>query len=164
MAHDEPDDRTGDGFDDRSGLLPPDGVAWPPEPAPIVPVPRPPDVLPTTARRPADADIADWRTMPIEAPDGYRGSSTAPTRPTAGTEPWSIASLLLAIAGLLPLLWRVPLVSLLAVAFGLVGRRVCSLDPARPGKVLATLGVIIGGATLIGIAGAVAAGRLTLFG
>lgn len=121
-------------------------------------------MLPTTARRPADSDVADWRTMPIEAPDGYRGSSTAPTRPAAGTEPWSIASFLLAVAGLVPLLWTVPLVSVLAVAFGLVGRRVCSLDPARPGKVLATLGVIIGGATLIGIAGAVAAGRLTLFG
>jgi hypothetical protein len=163
MAHDELGDRSG-GLDDRSGLLPPDGVAWPPEPAPVAPAPRAPDVLPTTPRRPADADVADWRTMPIDAPDGYRGSSTAPASPVAGTEPWSVASLVFAVAGLVPLLWTLPLVSVLAVAFGLVGRRVCSLDPARSGKVPATLGVIIGGATLIGIAGAVASGRFTLFG
>jgi hypothetical protein len=147
----------------RSGLLPPDGVAWPPEPSSPLPAPVAADSLPTVARRPADAAIADWRAMEVDAPDGYRGSATAPAPPASRVDLWSVASFALAAIGLVPLLWRVPLASALAVGFGLVGRRVCSLDPSRRGRVFATVGAVVGAATLLGVVAAVASGWFTLF-
>ena len=162
MPHDH-----GDPAGDRGGgapLLPPDGVAWPPEPAAPAPAPQVPELPPAVARRPAGAEIADWRSLPVEAPHGYRGSATAPPTPTARIDPWSVVSFLAALLGVLPLLWSVPLAPVFAVGFGLAGRRVCALDPTRRGKPLATIGVLVGGATLLGVAGAVATGSLTLFG
>jgi hypothetical protein len=146
-----------------SGLLPPDGVAWPPEPAPPPVAPAAPSSLPGPDRRPADATVADWRTMAVEAPDGYRGSASAPAIPAARVDLWSVCAVALAAVGLIPLLWRVPVASALAVGFGLAGRRSCALDPTRRGRTLATVGLAVGAATLFGVVVAVAGGRLTLF-
>ena len=90
-------------------MLPPDGVAWPPEPAAAAPAPQVPELPPTVGRRPAGAEIADWRSLPVEAPHGYRGSATAPPTPTARIDPWSVVSFLAALLGVIPLLWSVPL-------------------------------------------------------
>ncbi|MGB8860576.1 MAG: hypothetical protein WCC60_15050 [Ilumatobacteraceae bacterium] len=160
--HGGSDGEAADAAGSRSGLLPPDGVAWPPEPAPTVPVPRAPDALPTTSRRPLDADTADWRTMPADVPAGYQGSPSAPPAPAPRVEGWSVIAFVLAIVGVIPLLWAVPLAPVLALAFGVTGRKACSLDPTRKGKVFATVAVVVGGATLLAVAGAVASGRLTL--
>lgn len=148
---------------DLPGLLPPDGVAWPPEPEPEAAAPLAPDSLPTLGRRPADAQIDDWRTMPIDAPDGYRGSSTAPAVPLPRFEPWAVTAFGLAVVGALPWLWPYPLTPLLAIGFGLAGRRACTLDETRRGKVFATAAIVIGVLTLGVVATRVAQGALTLF-
>ncbi|MDP2290641.1 MAG: DUF4190 domain-containing protein [Actinomycetota bacterium] len=174
MASD-PVDSTSD--PDRSaGLLPPDGVAWPPTPPPVTraarslrhvahaPAEELPSVLSPTESRPDDSHVDDWRTMAIAAPDGYTGSATAPPAPAQRVDAWSVASLVLAVVGLAPPLWATPLASLLAVALGLVGRRVCAVDPTRRGRVVATVGMLMGIATLAGIGAAAVGGSLTLFG
>ena len=160
MASDQPDDNAGDPPEtppDVPGLLPPDGVAWPPEPSVVAAGPAAPDSLPSTARRPAGAEFADWRTMPTDGPAGYRGMAGAPPTPPSRMETWSVLSLVAALVGLLPPLWALPLAPVLAIAFGLVGRRVCALDPTRRGRLLATAGMLIGAATLAGV---IATGRL----
>lgn len=172
MASD-PVDSTSDP-DQSAGLLPPDGVAWPPTPPPVARSSRSlrhvaqpedlPSVLSPTEARPGDTHVDDWRTMAIAAPDGYTGSATAPPAPASRVDAWSVASLVLAFVGLAPPLWATPLASALAVALGLVGRRVCSVDPTRRGKAVATVGMLVGIATLVGIGAAAATGSLTLFG
>lgn len=151
--------------DGRSGLLPPDGVAWPPEPPPVLAAPAAPASLPTMGRRPSDgtADVADWRSMPVDSPEGYRGSATAPPAPAPRVDLWCVLSCVFAAVGMLPFLLTVPLAPVLAIGFGLAGRRACTLDPTRRGRVLATIGVAVGAATLLVVVGAVANGRLTLF-
>ena len=151
----EPTGADGDGPSWASGLLPPDGAAWPPEPVAAPPAPAVVDALPTTPRRPDDAAIADWRTLPVDSPDGYRGSATAPPLPEPSMEPWSIAAFACAAAGAAAFLGvsiiglKVLFMPFLAIAFGITGRRVCSLDPTRRGKALATAAVILGVAELI---------------
>ncbi len=156
----EPDD----GLGWASGLLPPDGVAWPPEPEVMSPPAAPVASLPTTDRRPEGADIQDWRSMPVESPDGYRGSATAPSSPAPRFEPWSVVALGCAVLGAIPYIWGVPLLPLLAIAFGLTGRRACSLDPTLRGKALASLAVAVGAGVLVVVAVSVSRGWVQLFG
>lgn len=154
-----------------SGLLPPDGVAWPPLPVvrssrsfrQTAPPAELPSVLSATTSRPDDAHVDDWRAMPVDAPDGYKGSAGAPAPAPPRLDPWSVSALVLAIVGLLPPLWATPLASALAIALGLVGRRVCAVDPTKRGKVMATVGMLLAAATLIAIAAAAASGSLNLF-
>jgi len=148
---------------DRPGLLPPDGVAWPPEPEPTPAAPLAPDSLPTTARRPDDAEIEDWRTMSIDAPGGYHGGAGAPPMPAAALDAWSVIAFVAALLGALPWLWSAPLAPVMAIGFGLTGRRVCSLDPTKRGTRLATAAIVIGALTLGVVATRVAGGSLTLF-
>jgi hypothetical protein len=144
----------------RRGLLPPDGVAWPPEPAATPPPREPADdrVLATPEPRPAGSDLPDWRTLPTQAPEGYRGSVTAPPVPAPRTEPWSIAALAAAVVGVVVYLWPrsgdlLAMVSpSLAIAFGLAGRRACSLDPTLRGRWLATAAVSAGGVLVAAVA------------
>lgn len=173
MASD-PADSTSDPDQSVPDLLSPDGIAWPPTPPPVARSSRSlrhaatadelPSVLSSTAARPDGAHVDDWRTMTTAAPDGYAGSASAPGAPTRRVDAWSISSLVLAVVGLAPPLWATPLASVLAVAFGLVGRRVCSVDPTRRGSAIATAGMLVGVATLVGIGAAAASGSLTLFG
>ncbi len=143
------------------GLLPPDGVAWPPEP-PAAPTPVVVgDLGAGPASRPADAHIDDWRSMPVDAPAGYRGSRSAPLG-EPNTDVWSVLSFATAVVGLLPFLWSAPVLSVLAIAFGITGRRTCSLDPMKRGGRWATAGLVIGVLTLVTVGAMLAAGRLTL--
>jgi hypothetical protein len=143
-----------DGPSWASGLLPPDGAVWPPEPVVAPPAPVVADGLPTTPRRPDDAHIADWRTMPVDSPDGYRGSATAPPLPEPRMEPWAIAAAACAAAALAGYLGvsllgaGVVVLPFLAIAFGIAGRKGCALDPTRRGKALATAAVFVGAAEL----------------
>lgn len=151
----EPAGADDDGPEWASGLLPPDGTAWPPEPAVAAPEPTVMDALPSTPRRPDDAHIADWRTLPVDSPDGYRGSASAPPTPEPAIEPWAVAAASCAAAGAAGYLGisllgaGVLFMPVLAIAFGLTGRRACSLDPTRRGKALATAAVVVGIAELI---------------
>lgn len=67
----------------------------------------------------------------------------------------------LVVLPLLPLLLVLPLPAL-AIAFGLTGRRVCTLDPTRKGKVLATIAVGLGAATLLAVPALLVVGTLSL--
>ena len=151
----EPAGADDDGPSWASGLLPPDGAAWPPEPVAAPLAPAVVDALPTTPRRPDDAAIGDWRTLPVDSPDGYRGSPTAPPLPAPSMEPWSMAAFACAIVGVAAYLGvsiigaAVLVVPFLAIAFGITGRKACSLDATRRGKALATAAVVIGIAELI---------------
>ncbi|MDO8363587.1 MAG: hypothetical protein Q7V88_11875 [Actinomycetota bacterium] len=152
-----------------AGLLPPDGVAWPPEPAPVAAAPQapntlPPTTLPPAARRPADAHIDDWRSMPTIVPEGYHGSAGAPPVPPPTFDSWSIAAFVCALAGMLPWLLPYPLLPCMAIGLGLAGRRACTLNETLRGKALATAAVVLGAATLLLVLSGVATNRLTLFG
>lgn len=157
-----------DELDQGNGLLPPDGVAWPPLPVSAAAEAPVAEVLPSTPRRPDDAHIDDWRSMAVDAPDGYLGSASAPMPPPPGIDPWSVMALVcalmvpaLVVLPLLPLLLVLPLPAL-AIAFGLTGRRVCTLDPTRKGKVLATIAVGLGAATLLAVPALLVVGTLSL--
>ena len=151
----EPAGADDDGPSWASGLLPPDGAVWPPEPVAAPPEPVAVESLPTTPRRPDDAHIDDWRTMPVDSPDGYLGSPTAPPLPAPRVETWSVAAISCAAVGLAAYLGvalvgaGVLLMPFLAIAFGITGRKACTLDPTRRGKVMATVAVFLGIAELI---------------
>ena len=147
-----------------SGLLPPDGVPWPPLPVRAPAPPEQPEALPTTPRRPEDAAIDDWRSMATEAPAGYLGGVGAPVPVGDRVAPWAVAALICAAVGALPWLWSAPLLPILAIAFGLAGRRECTLDPTRRGKVLATVAVVMGGVTLMVVIALLIDGELSLGG
>ncbi len=149
------------GVEPVQGLLPPDGVAWPPEPAVPIAQPVVADLGAGPTSRPADAHIDDWRSMPVDAPAGYRGNRSAPVG-ASDTDVWSVVSFVTAMIGLLPFLWSTPLLSVLAIAFGITGRRACALDPTLRGGRWATAGVVIGALTLVLVGALLAAGRLTL--
>jgi hypothetical protein len=146
-----------------SGLLPPDGIAWPPAPE-VAPTAAPMGPLPTTGRRPQGADIQDWRSMPVESPAGYQGSATAPPSPAPRFEPWSVVAFCCAVVGAIPYTWVVPLLPLLAIAFGITGRRACSLDPALRGRAFAASAMVIGAGVLAVVALSVSSGWVQLFG
>jgi len=148
--------------DPGAGLLPPDGVPWPPVPVSAPAMHEAPEVLPTTPRRPDDAETDDWRAMVTDAPPGYRGSAGAPQLPPARVEPWSVVALACAAVGALPWLWSMPLLPVLAIGFGLAGRRMCSLDPTRRGKLVATVAVVAGAATLLVVVAQVLVGATSL--
>lgn len=146
----EPAGADDDGPSWASGLLPPDGAAWPPEPVVQAPTPVPVEALPSTPRRPSDAAVDDWRSMPVDSPDGYRGSATAPPLPAERTETWSLVAAICATVGAAAYLGisviggAVLFMPLLAIAFGISGRRACSLDPTLRGTTMATLAVVAG--------------------
>jgi len=151
-----------DEADSGTGLLPPDGVPWPPLPVREPVAPEIPEVLPTTPRRPDNAEVDDWRVMANDAPPGYRGSANAPQLRAPRVEPWSVVALVCAVVGVLPWLWAVPVLPVVAIGFGGAGRRVCSLDPTLRGKAFATVAVVAGGATLLLVAALVLSGRASL--
>jgi hypothetical protein len=64
-------------------------------------------------------------------------------------EQWSVLALVAAAIGALPFTWPVPILSLLAVAFGFVGIRNCQLDRIWRNRWMAVLAVVIGVATLV---------------
>lgn len=68
-----------------------------------------------------------------------------------------------ALFGALPFTWGVPLLPLLAIAFGLTGRRACTLDPTLRGKAFATLALVIGACVLAAVALSVSRGWVQLF-
>lgn len=151
----EPVGADDDGPSWASGLLPPDGAAWPPEPVAAPEAPVVAETLPTTPRRPDDAAVPDWRTLPVDSPAGYRGSASAPPMPAPRVEAWSIAAITCAGVGLAAYLGvsvigaGVLVMPILAVAFGITGRKACTLDPTRRGKAMATVAVVLGAAELI---------------
>lgn len=153
-----------------SGLLPPDGSAWPPAPVSPVPAPAAPEDLPSTPRRPADAEIDDWRTMPIDSPGGYQGSATAPPPPAPRTEEWSVAAAACALIAAAALVGvsvigaAVLLMPFMAIAFGITGRKACSLDSTLRGRPIATLAVVAGVVELVVGLGFGIAGRYGLLG
>jgi hypothetical protein len=55
------------------------------------------------------------------------------------------------------------LLPLLAIAFGITGRRACSLDPTLRGRPLATWAVVIGAGVLAAVAVSVSRGWVQLF-
>jgi hypothetical protein len=63
-------------------------------------------------------------------------------------EPWSLSALALALIGLVPLTWQLPIISLLAVVFALVGLRRHQLEPSRPHRWFAVVALCLGLATL----------------
>ena len=128
---------------DRRGLLPPDGEPWPPEPAPIGALEAGDWSMPTPPGRPADAAVDDWRSMPGDVPPGYAGSASAPPPPAARLETYSVVAFVCAIVSFVPLTWAVPVLPVLGLAFGLVGRRNCVLDPTFQGKLLATWAIVL---------------------
>jgi hypothetical protein len=82
-------------------------------------------------------------------PESYPGACPPPPlgAPTASTNAWAVASLVLGI------LWLGGLGSILALVFGLVARRQMTKAPgAQTGRAMAMAGIILG---VIGIAGAV---------
>ncbi len=128
----------------RSGMLPPDGAHWPPLPTRPEPAAAPAPVhLPGTARRPEGSEVEDWRTMPFDGPEGYRGSASAPV-PTPRWDSWCIAALAFGVIGVAALWFPVasPFPAVLGVGFGLIGRRATSLDPSLKGRWMATLGIV----------------------
>ncbi|MEQ1702943.1 MAG: hypothetical protein ABMA25_22785 [Ilumatobacteraceae bacterium] len=151
----EPAGADDDGPEWASGLLPPDGAAWPPAPVPVAPQPTVADALPTTPRRPDDSHIADWRSLPVDSPGGYRGSGSAPPTPEPRVEPWSVAAISCAVVALAAYLGvsvlgaGVLLMPFLAIAFGITGRKACTLDPTLRGTAVATAAVVLGVAELI---------------
>lgn len=63
-------------------------------------------------------------------------------------EPWSLSALALAVIGLVPMTWQFPIITLLAVAFALIGLRQHQLDPSRPHRWMAVVALLLGLATL----------------
>jgi hypothetical protein len=68
---------------------------------------------------------------------------------SGGYEQWSTLALVASIIGAVPITWAVPILSLMAVAFGLVGIRNCQLDTSWRNRWMGVLGAAIGLATLI---------------
>jgi hypothetical protein len=85
-------------------------------------------------------------------------SSAAPSR--SPLEQWSLVALVAAIIGALPFTWPVPILSLMGVAFGLVGIRNCQLDRLWRNRWMAVLAVALGIATLVATILFTALGRL----
>ena len=108
------------------------------------------------------ADVADWRAMPVDVPPGYHGSSSAPPAPAPRLDAWSVVAFVCALVGAVPLTWAVPVLSVLAVPFGLAGRRNCQLDPTLRGRLLATAAVVIGVATVAAVGVLLATGHLSI--
>jgi hypothetical protein len=97
---------------------------------------------------------ADWRSMNDESvPDGYRTPGGPAVLQRTPTDRWGVLSCVLGVAGFgqLAILY-LPVLSLLALAFGLVGRRQALIDPdsvrtkgtALAGIALGALGIIAG--------------------
>lgn len=143
-------------------VVPPGGDR-PPDDEPWLPANRPAAAPATVARDlpvvastvPAGVETpADWRTMNDESvPDGYRTPGGPAVLQRTPTDRWGVVSCVLGVAGFgqLAVLY-LPVLSLLAVAFGLVGRRQALLDPdsvrtkgtALAGVVLGALGIVAG--------------------
>jgi len=84
----------------------------------------------------------------VTEPDVEWSSPTAGPRWTDRYEPWSVLALVTAVLGLVPLTWPVPVLSLLAVAFALVGLRECQLDRSKPNRWMAVTALLIALCTL----------------
>ena len=90
-----------------------------------------------------DEDVADESPV-AEADDEPEWSEPATSR----YESWSTLALVTALLGLVPLTWEVPILSLLAVVFGLVGLHQCELDSSKSNRWMAVVGLGVGLATL----------------
>jgi hypothetical protein len=64
-------------------------------------------------------------------------------------EQWSMVALVAAAIGALPFTWPVPILSLMAIGFGLVGVRNCQLDGLWRNRWMAVLAIGLGLATLV---------------
>jgi hypothetical protein len=71
-------------------------------------------------------------------------------------EPWSLAALALAVIGLVPQTWAVPLISMAAVVFALLGLR----ESAAPNRWMAVVALLLGLATLAAAMLATSLGRI----
>jgi hypothetical protein len=99
---------------------------------------------PTPIVEPGGPDVAGEPPSPADE----EGWST-PTRHTRGAlEQWSVLALVAALIGVLPFTWPVPVLSLMAVGFALVGVRNCQLDPTWRNRWMAVLAGALGLATL----------------
>lgn len=112
-------------------------------------LPEVPPIVPAGVETPAD-----WRTMNGEAvPEGYRAPGGPAVLPRTPTDRWGVLSCVLGVAGFgqLAILYF-PILSLLALSIGLVGRRQALLDPdsvrtkgtALVGIALGALGIVAG--------------------
>ena len=63
-------------------------------------------------------------------------------------EPWSLSALALAVIGLVPITWQLPIISLLGVVFALIGLRQHQREPARPHRWMAVAALLLALATL----------------
>ena len=63
-------------------------------------------------------------------------------------EPWSLSALALAVIGLVPITWQLPIISLLGVVFALIGLRQHQVEPARPHRWMAVVALLLALATL----------------
>ncbi|MCU1503733.1 MAG: hypothetical protein JWM12_3087 [Ilumatobacteraceae bacterium] len=148
---------------------------WPdhlPDDAPSVDVPLPEhqavpidtapieDVAVPTGEGESPADEVPTGEVPVvdaaAAPGSARTSTAGWSDPSPGArgvfEQWSVLALVAALIGALPLAWPVPILSLLAVAFGLVGVANCQADGRVRNRWMAVLAVAIGLATLTAVA------------
>lgn len=113
-----------------------DTDATPPSGTAAVPAPEPDAATPVAVPTEPSDEADDWPDPP-SAPTWWQRQ-----------EPWSSAALALAVIGLIPLTWEVPIVSLLAVAFALVGLHEHQLDDSRPNRWMAVVALFVGLATL----------------
>ena len=97
-------------------------------------------MLDTDATPPGGSGVADAEDS---AGEGWPEPSPAPSW-WQRQDPWSLSALALAVIGLVPLTWEVPLISLLAVAFALIGLR----DESAPNRWMAVVALVVGLMTL----------------
>jgi hypothetical protein len=83
-----------------------------------------------------------------------------PTTWSGRQEPWSLLALVAAVIGAIPVTWGVPILSLAAVAFALVGLHHCDLDRARPNRWMAVVALCVGLLSLIGAMVGTGLGRI----
>ena len=93
------------------------------------------DATPPGGSGPADAEDGGGEGWPEPSPEPSWWQRQ---------DPWSLSALALAVIGLVPLTWEVPLISLLAVAFALIGLR----DESAPNRWMAVVALVVGLMTL----------------
>ncbi len=150
------------------GERPSDDEPWPVRATPSAPiVARLPGVPPAV---PNGVDMApDWRTLSDTAgfvPPGYQAFGGRPVYVISRRDSLGLAGCIAGVAGLAQLLlvW-LPMISVLAVALSLSGRRFARLDPVGVlAPVLSTIGLGLGAAGVVAGAGLLLADMQSFLG
>lgn len=139
-----------------------DGDATPP----AAPLPDPLDE-PVARQRVADPTVddeplVDDGSVDVDPDDDWSDADAdaSPTTWSGRQEPWSLLALVTAVIGAIPITWGVPILSLAAVAFALVGLHQCERDPARPNRWMAVVALGLGLLALIGAMVGTGLGRI----